>query len=70
MPTPIRDYLGTRCPSCQGDILQQAPTTNRMPSAELAWCPSCHATHTAEALARGPTRSSLLRRLFGKPQRG
>lgn len=62
----LRDFIGARCPCCARDILQQAPSNNRMPT-EHAWCPSCHASLSLEDLVRGPKRSSggFLRRLFG-----
>jgi phage FluMu protein Com len=67
----LRDHLGTRCPRCKNDILQQAPTTNRMPGqADLAWCPSCKSTMTVEDLersSRAARRGGLLARLLGKP---
>jgi hypothetical protein len=48
MPS-LRDYLGSTCPACKKDILQAAPTTNRMPGqADLAWCPACRATLTLD----------------------
>lgn len=70
MPS-VREFLGSKCPSCKNDILQAAPSTNRMPGADLAWCPSCKSTLTAEQLARGGPRASggLLGKLFGRPQR-
>ena len=72
MPVSLKDFLGSRCPCCSKDILQQAPSTNRMPGADLAWCPSCDARLSLDELVRGPKRTggSLLGRLFGKPQRG
>lgn len=71
MTATLRDYLGTRCPCCAKDILQHAETTNRMPGAELAWCPACNAHLTVEQLStRRKGNSSLFAKLFGKPQRG
>lgn len=65
----LRDFFGSKCPSCTNDILQAEPSTNRMPGPERAWCPSCHAAFTAEQLARKPTAGSILKRLFGgKPR--
>lgn len=70
MPASIRDFLGSKCPTCKNDILQAAQTTNRMPGqVDLASCPSCHATHSLEQLTRGAPRPTLLGKLFSKPQR-
>ena len=71
MPS-LRDHMGSKCPRCASDILQPAPSTNRMPGQELAWCPTCHATMgLAELEAKGTRRApSLLGKLFGRPQRG
>ena len=70
MPATVRDYFGTKCPSCRNDILQQAPSTNRMPGAQLAWCPSCDARLSLAELAASVKRGSLLGKIFGRPQRG
>lgn len=65
----IRDFFGTNCPHCAKDILQQAPSTNRMPGAELAFCPSCRTQFSLADLQRG-AKPSLLGRLFGnRPSR-
>lgn len=64
----LRDYLGSKCPCCASDILQQAPSSNRMPGAELAWCPSCKATLSVEELAAPRKRAGFLAKLFGRPQ--
>ena len=66
----LRAYLGSTCPSCKHDILQQEPSTNRMPGPARAWCPSCHASLTVEQLAGKPSGGAFLKRLFSKPQRG
>ncbi|GEM_PF-3697281 len=66
----LRAFLGSKCPSCKMDILQQEPSTNRMPGPDRAWCPSCGARMTVEQLASGPARGGLLKRLFSKPQHG
>ena len=66
----LRDFLGSKCPHCQNDILQQAPTTNRMPGKELAWCPSCKSTMSIEDLQhhRGAAaKPGIMARLFGRP---
>ena len=65
----LRAYLGSRCPSCKNDILQQEPTSNRMPGPDRAWCPSCHASMTVDQLAAKPTSASLFKKIFSKPQR-
>ncbi|MEA3201021.1 MAG: hypothetical protein QOE90_2449 [Thermoplasmata archaeon] len=65
----LRAFLGSKCPSCRNDILQPEPSTNRMPGPARAWCPSCHASLSAEELAAGPRRGGLLKRLFSKPSR-
>lgn len=65
----IRDFFGSKCPSCASDILQAAPSTNRMPSNGLAWCPSCDARLSVDDLQRRKGGPSLLKRLFGKPTR-
>ncbi len=64
----LRDFIGQNCPRCAQDILQQAPSNNRMPT-EHAWCPSCKATLGLDELASHPRKISLMRRLFGTPQR-
>lgn len=65
----VRDFFGSKCPCCAKDILQQAPTNNRMPGAELAWCPTCDARLGLSDLQRKPGASGFLKRLFGgKPQ--
>lgn len=67
----IRDHFGAKCPCCARDILQQLPSTNRMPGSQaLAWCPTCDARLGIEDLQRRPKVGGLLRRLFGKPQQG
>lgn len=63
----IRDFFGSNCPHCRADILQQAPSANRMPGEERAWCPSCQAKMTLDELQRAPRRGSFLKRLFGGP---
>jgi hypothetical protein len=65
----LRDHFGSPCPRCAKDILQPAPSTNRMPGQDLAWCPTCHATLSADDLARrrAPKRGSFLSRLFTRP---
>ena len=63
MPS-VRDLIGSNCPSCRADILQAAPSTNRMPGEEKAWCPSCQTRFGVDDLARS-TKGSLLKRLFG-----
>lgn len=60
----VRDFIGHTCPRCSKDILQQAPSTNRMPGQDLAWCPSCNVRLSAEDLAQ-KKRGGFLRRLFG-----
>lgn len=61
----LRDFIGTRCPCCAGDILQQAPSSNRMPT-ESAWCPSCKAVLSLADLVAPPAKSGgLFKRLFG-----
>lgn len=64
----LRAFLGSTCPSCRNDILQSEPSKNRMPGPARAWCPSCHASMTADELAHGPKRGGLLKRLFSKPR--
>ena len=59
----IRAYLGSSCPSCHKDILQAAPSTNRMPGEEKAWCASCNTRFSADQLAR--PKAGFLKRLFG-----
>ena len=66
----LRAYLGSKCPSCKLDILQQEPSTNRMPGPARAWCPSCGARMTAEQLSARPRNGGLLKRLFSRPQHG
>ena len=66
----FREFLGSKCPCCAKDILQQAPTSNRMPGKEVAWCPTCKSTLTLDELNARVGRSarpSLLARLFGRP---
>jgi len=63
MPT-VRDFFGSKCPSCRADILQAAPSTNRMPGEEKAWCPSCQTRFGVQELSR-PSKQGLLKRLFG-----
>ncbi|HET6404358.1 MAG TPA: hypothetical protein VFH78_06905 [Candidatus Thermoplasmatota archaeon] len=63
MPS-VRDHFGSNCPSCRADILQAAPSNNRMPGEEKAWCPSCDARFSADDLAR-KKQGGLLKRLFG-----
>lgn len=60
----VRAFFGSNCPSCRADILQAAPSSNRMPGEEKAWCPSCQARFGADDLARAG-KGSLLKRLFG-----
>lgn len=66
----VRDFFGSNCPDCRSDILQAAPSTNRMPGEEKAWCPSCQHRFSAEDLARAG-KPSILKRLFGgRPAHG
>lgn len=65
----LRDYLGSRCPHCANDILQQLPSTNRMPGQDIAWCGSCNGRFTVEQLSRGGRGVGLLAKLFGKAHR-
>lgn len=60
----IRDFFGSKCPDCRSDILQAAPSSNRMPGEEKAWCPSCDHRFTLEQLA-GSRKGGMLKRLFG-----
>ena len=60
----IRDFFGSKCPDCRADILQPAPSTNRMPGEEKAWCPACDHRFSATDLA-GRRQPGLLKRLFG-----
>ena len=62
--TSVRAFFGSKCPDCRADILQAAPSTNRMPGEEKAWCPTCDHRFSAEQLARGG-QGGLLKRLFG-----
>lgn len=64
----VRDFFGSKCPCCAKDILQQAPSKNRMPGQALAWCPTCDARLGIEDLQRKPSAAGFLKRLFGKPQ--
>lgn len=66
----LREFLGSRCPHCSNDILQQMPTTNRMPNLDVAWCASCNAQFTVDQLSRGGRGPGLLGKLFGRPHRG
>lgn len=64
----LRDFVGSKCPCCSKDILQQAPSSNRMPGAELAWCPTCDARLSPDDLARRRGGAGgFLKRLFGRP---
>lgn len=63
MPS-VREHFGSKCPHCRADILQAAPSTNRMPGEEKAWCPSCQTRFSADDLAR-KAGGSFLKRLFG-----
>lgn len=65
----LRDYLGSRCPHCANDILQQLPSTNRMPNANTAWCAACDSRFSVEDLSRGVRGPGLLGRLFGRPNK-
>ena len=60
----IRDFFGSKCPDCRTDILQQAPSKNRMPGEQKAWCATCDHTFTIEQLS-ARSKGSLLKRLFG-----
>jgi hypothetical protein len=61
----LRDFIGARCPRCTRDILQQAPSQNRMPT-DHAWCPSCQAVMSLEELTAPRAKGGgLLRKLFG-----
>lgn len=64
----LRDFYGSKCPCCAKDILQQAPSSNRMPGQALAWCPTCDARLSLSDLQRKPSPATFLKRLFGKPQ--
>ena len=67
----VRDYFGSKCPCCAKDILQQAPSNNRMPGQALAWCPTCDARLGLADLQRSnkPSVTGFMKRLFGnKPQ--
>jgi hypothetical protein len=66
----LRDYYGSKCPCCARDILQQAPSSNRMPGQALAWCPTCDARLSLADLQRRAGVGGLFKRLFGKPQTG
>ena len=66
----LRDYFGSKCPCCARDILQQAPSTNRMPGQAYAWCPTCDARLSIDDLRRRAGASGFLKRLFGRPQSG
>lgn len=62
----LRSFLGSPCPRCRRDILQAAPSTNRMPGEERAWCPACNTRFSADDLARKPrSGKNIFRRLFG-----
>ncbi|HUR68871.1 MAG TPA: hypothetical protein VM370_06460 [Candidatus Thermoplasmatota archaeon] len=63
--TAIRDFFGSKCPDCRADILQPAPSSNRMPGEEKAWCPACDHRFSVEQLARGKSTGGLLKKLFG-----
>ena len=65
----LRDFLGKNCPRCSNDILQQLPSTNRMPNLDVAWCASCDGRFSVEDLGRGLRGGSLLGRLFGRPNK-
>lgn len=67
----LRDFFGSTCPHCTKDILQQAPSTNRMQPEDRAWCPSCQTRFTVDQLARG-AKGSFFSKLFGgsRPSRG
>lgn len=65
----LRDYLGARCPRCANDILQQLPSTNRMPNLDVAWCASCDGRFKVEELARGIRGPGFLGRIFGRPHK-
>lgn len=70
-PATLRDFLGSKCPSCRSDILQAAPSSNRMPGEDRAWCPACQGRFSVEDLTRSKAGSgSIFRRLFkgGTPQ--
>lgn len=62
--TSIRAFFGSKCPDCRADILQAAPSNNRMPGEEKAWCPRCDHRFTADQLSR-KAKPGLLKRLFG-----
>ena len=62
----VRDFFGSKCPSCRLDILQAAPSTNRMPGEEKAWCPSCQSRFSAEDLS-AKRKGGFLKRVFGGP---
>lgn len=66
---PVRDFFGSKCPCCARDILQQAPSNNRMPGApDLAWCPTCDARLGLAELQRRPGVAGFFKKMFGKPQ--
>lgn len=65
MTPALRDFFGSKCPHCRTDILQQEPSSNRMPGPARAWCPSCQNRFTVEQLAKTPRGGGLLKRLFG-----
>lgn len=68
--TAIRDFFGSSCPDCRADILQAAPSSNRMPGEEKAWCPSCQHRFSVQDLAGKPA-GGFLKRLFGsRPSSG
>ena len=60
----LRDYVGSKCPSCRTDILQQAPSSNRMPGEAKAWCPTCDKRFSVTELSQ-VQKGGLLKRLFG-----
>ncbi len=63
---PLREFFGSTCPSCETDILQPAPETNRMPREE-AWCPTCqHTMSLADLTAYANRKVGMLSRLFGR----
>lgn len=62
----LRDFLGSPCPRCRRDILQAAPSSNRMPGEERAWCPRCDTRFSVDDLSRRKSGATgLIRRIFG-----
>lgn len=66
----LRDFYGSKCPCCARDILQQAPSHNRMPGEALAWCPTCDARLSLDDLRNRAGVGGFFKRFFGRPQSG